>query len=211
MSTTIARSKNFLQKRTLTSQDVKSFVDLVFKTSSIVSVSSDSATGLGSSVYSSTLSIGGNSVPVSVTGASTATIADLATAINTAVAAHATAVFIEAEQRIRVIANASGSVAISVSSVGTLPGAIVGTKQVGITASWGTPCETGGVNFELTNTATTDNAVAAEFISKARTSAGANIDITESYVDTTGILQVKKASGSFTAGDIVTVIGNLVG
>ncbi len=212
MATSIARGgKSFLQTRTLTSQDVKSFIDLVFKTDSIVKLTQDSLTGLGSGVYTSDISIGGNSISLAATGSQVTTIAELTAKINSQVAAYATAVFIEAEQRIRIIANASGNVAVAVSSVGTLPGAIVGSSQVGIRASWGTPLAGGGVNFELSNVASSTNLLTAGYVVQATTSAGADIAVTRTYDSTTGILQVKKSSGSFSATDIVTVVGNILG
>jgi len=212
MSTQIARGgKSFLQSRTLTSQDINSFIDLVFRTDSIVKLTPESSTGFGSGVYTSVVSIGGNAISLAVTGSQTATIAELTSKINTQVSAYATAVFIEAEQRIRIIANASGNVAVAVSTVGTLPGAILGSKQVGIRASWGTPLAGGGVNFELSNVASSTNLITAGYQVQATSAAGADIATTRTYNSSTGILQVKKASGSFIATDIVTVVGNLFG
>lgn len=203
-------TKNFLQQKTLASYDIKSFVDLRLRTNKTINLRPESPTGLNASTtYTTTLSIGGNTVSVAISGSSLSTIVGLTTALNTAVSSYATASFIQDESVIRILANASGTTAISVTTVGTLPGSIKGNKVESITTEYGLACVGGGVNFILSNVASVDNVVNAPCVVQATTSAGVDIAVTRVYDNTTGILQVKKASGSFSVGDSIVVIGNL--
>lgn len=198
-------NRNFLQSKTITTNDVNSFVDIILSTQKTYKVASDTETGLsGSTVYTSVLSINGSSRTISVTGSQVTTIAKLVTAINTSLSGLATAIFIEDESLIKIRAVASGSTAISVTTIGTMITELKGTKVIGISASYGTPCVGGGVNFIASNTASASNTVDCAFIADARTSAGARIEVVTSYNNTTGVLQIKKASGSFSATDVVT-------
>lgn len=203
-------TKNFLQQKTLASYDIKSFVDLRLKTNKTINLNASSPTGLVAGInYTTTLSIGGSTVSVSISGTSLTTIAGLTTALNTAVSSQATATFIQDESVIRILANASGTTAISVTTIGTLPGSIVGDKIESITTEYGLPCVGGGVNFILSNVASSDNLIYAPSVVQATTSAGVDIAITRVYDNATGILQVKKSSGSFSVNDSIVVIGNL--
>jgi hypothetical protein len=203
-------TKNFLQQKTLASYDIKSFVDLRLKTNKTINLNASSPTGLDpATTYTTALSIGGNAISVSIIGTSLTTIAGLTSALNTAVSSYATASFIADESVIRILASASGSTALSVTTIGTLPSAIKGDKIESITTEYGLACVGGGVNFILSNVASSDNPVYAPHVAQATTSAGADIGITHVYDTTTGILQVKKASGSFSVGDSIVVIGNL--
>lgn len=203
-------TKNFLQQKTLASYDIKSFVDLRLKTNKTINLTPDSPTGLVAGInYTTTLSINGSTISVSISGTSLSNIAGLTSALNTAVSSVATASFIQDESVIRILANASGSTAISVTTIGTLPSSIIGDKTQSIITEYGQACVGGGVNFILSNVASAENLVYAPHVVQATTSAGADIAVTRVYDNTTGILQVKKASGSFSVGDSIVVIGNL--
>lgn len=204
-------TRPFMKTRTLDTNDVNSFVDIQLKSSSsVIKITSDSPTGLeAGKAYTSVLTIGGSAKTITVSGSTNHTVADLTKAMNTALSGTATATFVETEKVIRIRANASGATAFVVTSTGSLISGIIGDKTQGLTAFYGTPCVGGGVNFQLSNTATTTNLVYAGYIVKAYTSAGADIAVTATYDSTIGVLQVKKASGSFSATDVVTVVGNL--
>jgi hypothetical protein len=198
-------NRNFLQSKTITANDQNSFVDIILSTQKTYKVTTDTETGLsGSTVYTSVLSIGGVSRTVSVTGSSVTTIASLVTALNSRLTGLATAVFIEDESLIKIRTAASGNTAISVTTIGSLITELKGTKVIGITASYGTPCVGGGVNFIVTNTASSSNTIDCAFIADSRSSAGARVEVTTSYTNTTGVLQIKRASGRFSVGDVVT-------
>ena len=198
-------NRNFLQSKTITANDQNSFVDIILKTQKTYKITTDTETGLsGSTVYTSVLSIGGVSKTISVTGSNVTTIASLVTALNTSLSGSATVNFDEDESLIKIKASASGSTAISVTTIGSLIVSLVGTKVIGISASYGTPCVGGGVNFLVANTASATNLIDCAYIADSRSSAGARIEVTTSYSTSTGVLQIKKASGRFTVGDVVT-------
>lgn len=199
-----------LQSKVITASDVRSFVDIRLQTSKIINLEEDSSTGYdANTVYSSVISIGGSQRTISVTGSSVTTIAQLVTALNSSLSGSATATFVKDESLIKIIASASGSTAISVVTIGTLISGLVGDKAKGISASYGTPCVGGGVNFILSNVASATNTISAAYLVQSRTSAGANVEVTSAYVTTTGVLQIKKASGAFSVGDVVTTFYNL--
>lgn len=204
-------TRPFMKTRTLTSADLNSFVDIQLKSSSsVIKVTSESKTGYETDkAYTSVLTIGGSAKTITVSGSDTATIADLTSKINIALSGTATATFVETEKVIRIQANASGATAFVVTDSGSLMSGIVGDKVQGLTATYGTPCVGGGVNFQLSNTATASNQVYAGYVVQAYTSAGVDIAVTRTYDSATGVLQIKKASGSFSATDTVTVVGNL--
>lgn len=198
-------NRNFLQSKTISDNDQNSFVDILLNTQKTYKVANDTETGFsGSTVYTSVLSIGGSSRTISVTGSQVTTIAKLVTAINTSLSGVATATFIEDESLIKIRTVASGSTAISVTTIGSLITELKGTKVIGISASYGTPCVGGGVNFTVTNTASASNLIDCAYIVDARDSSGARIEVIPVYSNITGVLQIKKASGRFTVGDVIT-------
>lgn len=198
-------NRNFLQSKTISANDQNSFVDILLNTQKTYKVANDTETGFSdSTVYTSVLSINGSSRTISVTGSQVTTIAKLVTAINTSLSGVATATFIEDESLIKIRAVASGSTAISVTTIGSLITELKGTKVIGISASYGTPCVGGGVNFTVTNTASASNLIDCAYIVDARDSSGARIEVIPVYSNITGVLQIKKASGRFTVGDVIT-------
>jgi hypothetical protein len=210
--TTIARSKNFLQSKTLTANDIKSFVDIKLKTISVIKLDENSPTGYKTDkAYESVVTINSSAIPISISGSEVPTIGVLVSKLNTELSGSASALFLGDENKIRIVTVSTGAIDVEATEPGSLISGLIGTSASPLSAGFQTPCIAGGVNFELTNVASSDNPVNAGFISKARTSAGADIAITEVYDNETGILQVKKASGSFSVGDEVTAIGNLIG
>lgn len=210
MSTKSLTTRSFTKFRTLDSTDVKSFIDINLKGSSVQKITGDSPVGYASgTVYTTSLSINSTPLNISISGESVSTIAQLAAKINSQISGTASATFVELDKCIRISANASGSIAASIVTVGNLVSGIVGDKSQSLSASYGTPCGGGGVNFSLTNTASVGSPIYAGYIVQGRTSAGAEIAVTATYDSTNGNLQVKKASGSFSATDLVTVVGNL--
>lgn len=208
--------KNLLYRKTITSYETKSFVDIQLKTDTTKKLSSDSSTGLiASNTYTTVLVMAGTTKTISVSGNGIATVAGLVSSLNTALGAAGSATFLGAvtgsgEQVIR-IQTAGASDTLTISSSGSLISSLVGDKVIGIRASYGTPVVNGGYNFGVSNAASSSNPVDVGYLVQAMTSAGVDIAISGVLSQTTGEVQVKKSSGSFSVGDVITLYCNILG
>lgn len=194
-------------KKTIDSTNTKSFVDIKLKSdSSIVDVKEDTLTGLVSGTnYTTEISINSTPQTLTIAGEDATSIASLVNAINDVITA-GSAFFIEQEQVIRIQTSASGATAISVVSAGTLIEGLIGTNAIKFTASYRTPVVGGGVQFQLTNTASSDNPIHA-MTQVNVTRAGVAVTYTKLYDETTGVLIVK---GTFQVNDIVDILSIFV-
>ena len=208
--------KNLLYRKTITSYETKSFVDIQLKTDTIKKLSTDSSTGLNAaSTYTTVLVIAGTTRTISVSGNGITTVAGLVNSLNTALGVAGTATFLGAvsgstEQVIR-IQTAGASDTLTISSSGSLISSLVGDKFIGIKASYGTPVVNGGYNFVISNAASVSNPIDIGFFAQATTALGVDIAISRIYNRTTGEVTVKKSSGSFSATDVITVYCNILG
>lgn len=208
--------KNLLFRKTITSYETKSFVDIQLRTSSIKKLVSDSSTGLkNGTVYTSVLTIAGSARTISVSGSSASTIVGLVSSINTSLSGVATATFLGAvsgsgEQVIRIQTTGANDTLV-VTSSGSLISSIIGDEAIEIEARYGTPVIGGGYAFLVTTTASPSNPVDIGFFAQATSSAGADIPVIRTYNQTTGEVVVRKASGNFVATDSILVGLNIFG
>lgn len=194
--------------KVLDSQDIKSFVDLKLKSdSSLVKVKGDTLTGLVSGTdYVTEISIASTPQELTIAGEDASTITALVDAINDSITG-ASAFFIEEEEVIRIQTSASGTTEISVVDGGTLVDGLVGTSAIKFTASYRAPVVGGGVQVQLSNTATTDNPIDAVVIAQAISSVGVSKSLTKVYDRETGAVTI---TGTFVAGDEIDMISSFV-
>lgn len=200
-------SRVYGNRKVIDSTNTKSFVDIKLKSdSSIVDVKADTDTGLVSGTnYTTQISINSSPQTLTIAGANGSSITSLVNAINSVITG-GSAFFIEQEQVIRIQTTASGATAISVVSAGTLIDGLVGTKSGAFTASYRTPVVGGGIQVQLSNTASSDNPVYAMTLAQV-TRLGVAVTSTKLYDETTGVLTIK---GTFSVDDVVDVLSVFV-
>lgn len=194
--------------KVLDEKDVNSFVDLKLTSDSkIVSIKSDSLTGLVSGTnYVTEISIASTPQELTIAGEDALTVTALVDAINDQVTG-ASAFFIEDEEVIRIQATASGTTEISVVDSGTLVSGIVGTSSIKFTASYRSPVVGGGVQVQLTTTASSSNPIDAVVIVQAVDSTGTAKSVDKVYDNTTGTVTV---TGTFSEDDVIDMISSFV-
>lgn len=189
-------------------KDTNSFLDIKLKSdSNIVNVKSDSLTGLVSGTdYTTEISIDSTPQELTIAGEDANTVTALVEAINSAISG-GSAFFIEEEEVIRIQATTSGTTEISVVDSGDLIESLIGTKALKFTASYRAPVVGGGVQVQLSNTASSDNPVDAVVIAQAIDSTGTTVTIDKVYDRETGIVTI---TGTFSEDDEVDILSTFV-
>lgn len=200
-------SRIYGNHKVIDSTNTKSFVDIKLKSdTNVTSITADTQTGLVSGTnYTTQISINSSPQTLTIAGASATTIISLVNAINSVIT-DGSAFFIASEQVIRIQTTASDATPISVVNAGTLISSLIGTKSQKFSAVYRTPVVGGGVQIQLSNTASSTNPVYAMVLAQA-SRAGAAVTITKSYDETTGVLTV---TGTFSVNDIVDVLSIFV-
>lgn len=197
-------------QKVMTNLDINSFIDIDLDyDNNSLKIDRNTELGLVSGkTYNITIGIGANNYNVTFTGVTQVnTIGQLMAQIESAITTSGDVHFIEIRRdlmAIRIVANSNDPMTFT--DTNNLLGDIKGNVKLRLRASLAPICNGGGFNFKLSNKKISGSAGHAVFIADAIDTNNNVIEITKNYDISTGYLQVKRSSGSFSLDDKIHVI-----